>query len=60
MPESHLLFVWKVSGYEVEEREGPGPEAGAEVEEDGTTMTVVKVGPSPFPGDRRTCAYVMP
>jgi hypothetical protein len=58
--ETHLLFVLKASGYELEEREGEPPPIGAEVEQNGSTMTVVKVAPSPLPGDRRRCAYLHP
>ena len=58
--EGHLVFVWKPSGYELREREGEAPERGAEVEEDGATMRVTKVGASPLPGDSRRCVFVMP
>ncbi len=57
---SHLLFVWKPSGYELREREGEPPALGAEVEEDGVRMTVTKVAPSPLPADERRCAYLQP
>jgi hypothetical protein len=32
---------------------------GAEVEQDGETMRVTKVAPSPLPDDRRACAYLV-
>jgi len=57
---SYLLFVWKPSGWELREREGDPPAAGAEVEEDGVRMTVTKLAPSPLPGDDRRCAYLQP
>jgi hypothetical protein len=60
MPEGHLLFVWKPSGYELRERDGDPPETGSELEEDGTRMVVAKVAPSPLPGDERRCAYLQP
>jgi hypothetical protein len=60
MAETYLLFVWKPTGYELEEREGEPPSVGDEVEQNGSTMTVVKVAPSPLPGDRRRCAYLQP
>jgi len=60
MAETHLLFVWKPTGYELEERHGDPPAVGAEVDQNGSTMTVVKVAPSPLPGDRRRCAYLQP
>jgi len=56
---SHLLFVWKTSGYELREQEGDVPSVGAEVEQDGETMRVTKVAPSPLPDDRRACAYLV-
>jgi hypothetical protein len=56
---SHLLFVWKTSGYELREQDGDVPSVGAEVEQDGETMRVTKVAPSPLPGDRRACAYLV-
>jgi hypothetical protein len=58
VPDTHLLFVWKPSGYELHERQGETPPLGSEVEEDGARMTVIKVAPSPLPGDDRRCAYL--
>ncbi|HXR11222.1 MAG TPA: hypothetical protein VN770_02910 [Gaiellaceae bacterium] len=57
--EGHLLFVWKPSGYELREEPGEAPAVGAEVELDGTTLRVLKVAPSPLPGDKRACAYLV-
>jgi hypothetical protein len=57
--EGHLLFVWKTSGYELDEQSGDVPAVGAEVERDGTMMRVAKVAPSPLPGDKRVCAYLV-
>ena len=58
MTEGHLIFVWKTGGYELQERDGDAPAVGAEVEQDGETLRVTKVAPSPLPGDRRQCAYL--
>jgi len=58
MHSSHVLFVWKTSGYELVEREGEAPAVGSVVELDGTTLQVTKLGLSPLPGDRRLCAYL--
>jgi len=58
MTDGHLLFVWKTSGYELREQHGDAPAVGAEVEQDGQTMRVTKVGASPLPGDDRPCAYL--
>jgi len=57
---SYVLFVWKPSGWELREREGDPPAVGEEIEEDGVTMTVTKLAPSPLPGDDRRCAYLQP
>ncbi len=54
----HLLFVWKPSGYTLKERDGEPPSIGDEVEVDGRTQRVSKIGPSPLPGDDRPCAYL--
>jgi hypothetical protein len=53
----HLLFVWSPSGWTVQQREGDAPAVGSTVEADEKTLRISKVGPSPFPGDRRPCAY---
>lgn len=58
MSDGYLLFVWKTSGYELREQEGEAPAVGAEVETDGQTLRVTKVGPSPLPHDKRLCAYL--
>lgn len=55
---SYLLFVWKPSGYELVEQPGEPPAIGSEIERDGATLHVTKVGPSPLPGDKRLCAYL--
>jgi hypothetical protein len=57
---THLRFVWKVTGYELREREGDVPAVGEEVEEDDERLRVTKVAPSPLPGDSRRCAYLEP
>ena len=58
MTESHLVFIWKPSGYELREAPGDAPAVGAEVELDGRLMRVTKIAPSPLPGDDRPCAYL--
>ncbi len=55
---TYLVFIAKPSGYELHEREGDPPGVGVEIEQDGKTMCVAKIAPSPLPGDRRTCAYL--
>jgi hypothetical protein len=32
---------------------------GADVEQDGVPMRVIKVAPSPLPRDKRECAYLV-
>jgi hypothetical protein len=58
MADGYVLFVWKTSGYELEQRDGEPPAVGAEVELNGATQVVTKIGPSPLPGDRRPCVYL--
>jgi hypothetical protein len=53
----YLLFVWSPAGYKVRELEGEPPQVGREIEDDGRTLVVTKVGPSPYPSDPRLCAY---
>jgi hypothetical protein len=53
----YLLFVWKTTGYELEERSGDPPSLGDEVEVGETKQWVIKVAPSPLPADSRTCVY---
>lgn len=54
----YVVFVWKTSGYELQEREGEPPRLGDVVEENGTPLVVTKVGPSPLPGDPRRCVFL--
>jgi hypothetical protein len=54
---SYLLFVWSPAGYELREQEGDPPHVGDEVELDGRSLLITKVGASPLPDDERACAY---
>jgi hypothetical protein len=54
---SYLLFVWSPAGYELREQEGDPPQVGDEVEIDGRSLLITKVGASPLPDDERACAY---
>jgi hypothetical protein len=56
---SYLLFLSKPSGYELREQDGDPPGVGSHVEWDGETLRVTKIAPSPLPGDRRPCAYLV-
>lgn len=54
----YLLFVWRTSGYVLEEREGEIPSVGSAIEVADGRQTVSKIGPSPLPGDSRPCLYL--
>lgn len=54
----YLVFVWKPSGYELEERSGEPPSVGDQIEVGEQTERVSKVAPSPLPGDSRLCVYL--
>jgi hypothetical protein len=53
----YLIFVWSPGGYELREQEGDPPQVGDEVEVDGRSLQITKVGASPLPGDDRVCVY---
>ncbi len=54
---SYVLFVWSPAGYTLRELEGNPPHVGDELDDNGHTLVVSKIGASPLPGDDRTCAY---
>jgi hypothetical protein len=54
-PASHLLLF---PGYTLVARAGPAPERGRTMEHEGAVYTVLRLGPSPLPGDRRRCAFL--
>jgi hypothetical protein len=56
---SFLLFVPSPQGYRIEEREGEAPQLGDAVELGGGRFVVNRVGPSPYPGDDRRCAFLL-
>jgi hypothetical protein len=53
----YLLFVWSPNGYTLRTLDGEAPLVGQELEDNGRTLVISKVGASPFPGDARPCAY---
>jgi hypothetical protein len=58
---SHLLFIWKPTGYELREHEGEPPSVGSVVElDDGGRQEVNRISPSPLPGDGRRAVYLQP
>ena len=59
MSTTYLLFVSTPAGYLLEEREGELPPVGSNVESGKRQLHVTKVAPSPLPGDRRPCAYLV-
>ncbi|HET9323274.1 MAG TPA: hypothetical protein VFO03_05295 [Gaiellaceae bacterium] len=60
MADTHLLFVWKATGYELREREGEPPSVGAVLDLEEGRQQVNRLAPSPIPGDGRRCAYLQP
>jgi hypothetical protein len=52
---SHLLLF---PGYTLVARSGPAPARGRTIEHEGTVYTVLRLGPSPLPGDRRRCSFL--
>ncbi len=53
-----VAFVASPDGYRLLERDGPPPVGGAVLELDGDAFGVLRLGPSPLPGDRRRCAFL--
>jgi hypothetical protein len=60
MSEGWLLFVSKPTGYELRERDGDLPSVGEAVDDGDLRLEITKLGPSPLPGDGRTCAFTQP
>jgi hypothetical protein len=58
--DGYVLFLSKPTGYVLVEREGEPPAIGSEVDANGSSVRVLKVGPSPIPGDARRCVYSEP
>ena len=56
----HLLFVWSPVGYTLVEQPGEPPQVGSEIEDGQRRYRVTKITSSPLPGDRRSCAYLLP
>ena len=53
-----VAFVPSPEGYGLLQRDGPPPDRGAALELEGGVFLVLRLGPSPLPGDRRRCAFV--
>ena len=55
---ARLFFVASASGYRLVEPAGGAPSRGDRVKLADGTFRVLRVGPSPLPGDRRRCAFL--
>lgn len=53
-----VAFVASPAGYRIVDREGSPPSSGEGVELEGGRYRVLRLGPSPLPGDRRRCVFV--
>lgn len=58
--DEHLVFRWSPTGYTIDVRPGEAPSPGVTVADGEHRYRVAKVAPSPLPGDRRSCAYLLP
>lgn len=58
-PGHHLRLVPGPSGYDLQLHEGPAPLVGEQISAGERFALVVKLGPSPLPGDERVCAYLL-
>jgi hypothetical protein len=56
--DGHLLFLPSPDGYRLLECDGAPPARDDLVEIEGSGFSVLRLGPSPLPGDRRRCAYL--
>jgi hypothetical protein len=56
--EGHVLFAGGPNGYRLHDRSGAPLPRGTIVELDAVRYVVLRLGPSPLPGDRRRCAYL--
>ncbi len=58
LPAGHVLFVSAPDGYRLFQRDGPPPDLGAALALDDGIFLVLRLGPSPLPGDPRRCAFL--
>lgn len=56
--EAWLAFVPSPHGYRLLERQGAVPAPGAAVQLDELRFRVLRLAPSPLPGDRRRCVHL--
>ncbi len=57
-PSGCVLFHPTPEGYRLLEREHEPPAEGERIELEGASYRVLRLGPSPLPGDRRRCAFL--
>jgi hypothetical protein len=57
-PDRCLLFVPQADGYRLLSIDIAPPAPGERLELEGEPFSVVRLGPSPLPGDHRRCAYL--
>jgi hypothetical protein len=53
-----IAFVSSPDGYRVLPQDGASPACDATIELERDRFRVVRLGPSPLPGDRRCCAFL--
>jgi hypothetical protein len=56
--DGYVLLVPSPDGYRLLEREGAPPARGDLLDVDDDRFSVLRLGPSPLPADRRRCAYL--
>jgi hypothetical protein len=56
----HTALLCRPGGYTVFELDSPPPEVDEVISLDGEAFTVSRLAPSPFPGDPRRCAILVP
>lgn len=57
---SHTRLLCDAAGYRLLEVDDPPPRVDETLTHDGRSYTVLRLGPSPMPGDARRCAVLMP
>jgi hypothetical protein len=57
---SHTRLLCTPRGYRILEVDDPPPTVGDEIEHEGRSYVVWRIGPSSFPEDPRRCAVLMP
>jgi hypothetical protein len=58
VPTDWVAFVASAHGYRLHEGPGQLPAVGTTIELEQVPYRVLKVGPSPLPGDARRCAFL--